>query len=75
MSQWWTVFHDPALDSLICFAYRQNLSLRVAGYRVLEARAQMLIDTGELFPQTQTATGSYTRNVLSRKVANPLSRG
>src|SRR4051794_12943327 len=37
LSAWWTVFNDPALDRLICFAYRQNLTLRQAGFRVLEA--------------------------------------
>ena len=41
LSKWWTVFNDPALDSLICYAYQQNLSLRVAACRVLESRAQM----------------------------------
>jgi NodT family efflux transporter outer membrane factor (OMF) lipoprotein len=75
LSRWWRVFRDPTLDSLICCAYQQNLSLRVAAYRVLEARAQVSIDTGNLFPQTQTATGSYTRNVLSREDANPLAAG
>ena len=38
LSQWWTVFTDPVLDSLICSAYQQNLTLRQAGMRVLEAR-------------------------------------
>jgi len=75
LSKWWTVFNDPVLDSLICCAYQQNLSLRVAACRVLESRAQMLIDTGNLFPQTQTMTGSYTSNVLSRENANSLSSG
>ena len=75
LSKWWAVFKDPVLDSLICYAYRQNLSLRVAGCRVLEARAQMAIDVGNLFPQTQTMTGDHTNNVLSRETANPLSTG
>jgi NodT family efflux transporter outer membrane factor (OMF) lipoprotein len=75
LSKWWVVFNDPALDSLIHCAYQQNLSLRVAAFRVLESRAQMLIDTGNLFPQTQTATGSYTRNVESKEVANSLTTG
>jgi NodT family efflux transporter outer membrane factor (OMF) lipoprotein len=75
LSKWWTVFNDPVLNSLICFAYQQNLSLRVAGFRVLEARAQLLIDTGNLFPQTQTMNGDYTRNALSRETANPLATG
>ena len=75
LSRWWTVFNDPVLDSLVCYAYRQNLSLRAAGFRVLEARAQMLIDVGNLFPQTQTMTGDYTRNVLSRETANGANIG
>jgi NodT family efflux transporter outer membrane factor (OMF) lipoprotein len=70
LSRWWTVFRDPVLDSLICSAYHQNLTLREAGCRVLEARAQLGITTGQIFPQTQTATGAYSRNALSRETAN-----
>jgi NodT family efflux transporter outer membrane factor (OMF) lipoprotein len=70
LSRWWTVFNDPGLNALICTAYHQNLTLREAGFRVLEARAQLDIDTGNLFPQTQQVTGSYTRNGLSKNVAN-----
>src|SRR5262245_22906557 len=39
LSEWWRVFNDPALDSLMEAAYQQNISLRVAGARILEARA------------------------------------
>jgi NodT family efflux transporter outer membrane factor (OMF) lipoprotein len=70
LSQWWTVFNDPVLDRLICFAYRQNLTLREAGFRVLEARAQLGIAVGNFFPQTQDAFGGYTRTGLSRQVAS-----
>src|SRR5579862_1459601 len=50
LSKWWTVFNDPVLDSLICEAYRQNLTLREAGFRVLEARAKLGIAVGDFFP-------------------------
>jgi NodT family efflux transporter outer membrane factor (OMF) lipoprotein len=70
LSKWWTVFHDPVLDSLICYAYRQNLTLREAAFRVLQARAQLCIDVGGLFPQRQQMTGDYTRNAVSRETAN-----
>ncbi len=70
LSRWWTVFNDPALNALVCTAYHQNLTLREAGFRVLEARSQLAIDTGELFPQTQQMTGSYSRNAESRNDAN-----
>jgi NodT family efflux transporter outer membrane factor (OMF) lipoprotein len=70
LSKWWTVFNDPALDGLICFAYNQNLTLRQAGYRVLEARAQLGIARGNFFPQLQDAHGDWSRNVTSRELSN-----
>jgi NodT family efflux transporter outer membrane factor (OMF) lipoprotein len=70
LSKWWTVFNDPALDGLICAAYQQNLTLRQAGFRVLQARAELGIAVGTFFPQTQQATGDYQREALSRETAN-----
>ena len=55
---WWSTFNDPALDRLIAKAYRDNLTLQQAGVRVLQARAQLGIAVGEIFPQTQQAIGS-----------------
>jgi NodT family efflux transporter outer membrane factor (OMF) lipoprotein len=69
LSQWWRVFRDPVLDDLICTAYHQNLTLRQAGFRVLEARAQLGITIGTLFPQLQTMTGSYEREALSAETS------
>jgi NodT family efflux transporter outer membrane factor (OMF) lipoprotein len=62
---WWRAFNDPALDKLIATAYRENLTLRVAGVRVLEARAQLGIAIGEWFPQNQQAFGQVQRVRLS----------
>ncbi len=76
LSRWWRVFNDPALDGLIDCAYHQNLTLREAGYRVLQARAQLMVAEGGLFPQTQQATGNYIRSGLSEQTANnPLRFG
>ena len=69
LSKWWTVFNDPDLDALICCAYRQNLTLRQAGCRVLQARAQLAIAKGQFFPQSQTMSGDFARNAVSREVA------
>jgi NodT family efflux transporter outer membrane factor (OMF) lipoprotein len=63
--QWWQAFNDAALDRLIQQAYRENLSLRVAGVRVLEARAQLGIAIGGWYPQTQQAFGSVEKIRLS----------
>lgn len=52
---WWRVFKDPTLDRLVHAAYRQNLPLKIAGVRVLEARAQLGVAVGDLFPQKQSA--------------------
>ena len=59
---WWRVFDDRVLESLIATAYRQNLDLRMAGVRVLQARAQLGIAIGEFFPQDQGLTGSVSYN-------------
>jgi NodT family efflux transporter outer membrane factor (OMF) lipoprotein len=63
---WWRTFNDPVLDRLIDRAYRENLSLKIAGVRVLEARAQLGVFVGELYPQTQQVFGSLDRDRLSQ---------
>ena len=70
-SNWWKAFNDPVLDRLVERAYRENLSLRIAGVRVLEARAQLGIAIGGLFPQTQQASGFLQYNRISE--TSPLA--
>ncbi len=65
LSKWWTVFNDPVLNDLVCNAYHQNLTLREAGYRVLQARAQLGIAIGEIFPQSQAMNGDFLRQAAS----------
>lgn len=55
---WWQVFKDPVLDRLMDRAYGENLPLRIAGVRVLEARARLGIAIGGFYPQNQQAFGS-----------------
>jgi NodT family efflux transporter outer membrane factor (OMF) lipoprotein len=71
--EWWKAFNDPVLDDLIQTAYRQNLSLRVAGVRVLEARAQVGIAIGQFFPQSQQLLGSENYNRTSERSAQAVS--
>jgi NodT family efflux transporter outer membrane factor (OMF) lipoprotein len=66
-AQWWLVFNDPILDELILEGYSQNLTLRQAGARILEARAVQGIAIGGLFPQVQQANGSYTHTLRSNR--------
>ena len=73
MQDWWKVFEDPTLDALIGVAYEQNPTLRIAGTRVLEARAGQAIAVGNIFPQSQQFSGSYGRVNLNPNV--PLLGG
>ena len=71
--KWWTVFNDPALGRVVDRAYRQNLTLRTAGVRVLEARAQLGVAIGELYPQQQGVGASLTYNRLPISLPYNLS--
>src|SRR5579864_1128243 len=70
VQDWWNVFDDPTLNTLIDTAYEQNPTLRIAATRVLQARAQQSIAVGNIFPQIQQATGSYSRVAVSRNAPN-----
>ncbi len=71
-STWWHVLDDPVLNNLIDTACKQNLSLQVAGLRILEARALLGIAVGLQYPQAQSLDGGYTYMKTSRN-APPLS--
>jgi len=71
--RWWTVFNDPVLNTLVERAFQQNLSLQIAGIRILEARAQLGIATGNLYPQSQAGKGAYTYTDISKNTANSQS--
>lgn len=54
--EWWRVFDDPLLDRLIAEADAHNAGLRIAGLRVMEARAQLGIARSGRYPQLQQAS-------------------
>jgi NodT family efflux transporter outer membrane factor (OMF) lipoprotein len=61
---WWNVFGDPLLSELVTTAAHENLDLKAAGTRVLQAQGQRNITAGNLFPQTQQLTGAYAHAQL-----------
>lgn len=71
--QWWMVFNDPTLQTLVLRAYEQNLDLRTAGFRVLESRAQRAITAGNLFPQSQQAVADFARRQTPQRVGMPAA--
>ncbi|MFA5016516.1 MAG: efflux transporter outer membrane subunit [Methylobacter sp.] len=66
---WWKSFNDPVLNQLIDRAYLENLNIRIAGVRVLEARAQLGIAIGNIYPQNQQLTGSLSKVHLSERAS------
>lgn len=57
---WWQLFGDPSLNSLIDAAKKENISLRIAGLRILESRASLGIAGSNLYPQLQQASGGVS---------------
>ena len=70
--EWWRNFNDPVLDQLIAEAQRANPSVRTAGLRIMEARAQLGIAGSTLYPQVQQATGEALA-VGEKKSGEPAS--
>lgn len=60
---WWSSFNDAVLNELVLQAYRQNLTVREAGARIMEARALRAITVGNFFPQQQDFSASYSHNL------------
>ena len=65
---WWRVFHDPDLDSLIDTAYQQNLDLKKAEQRILEAKFSRNRTAGDLLPQSQKDVGGYVHGQISKNL-------
>ena len=60
LESWWEVFDDPILSGLIEVANRENPSIRIAGLRILESRAQLGIAKATRYPQARQATAAAT---------------
>ncbi|MFH1983308.1 MAG: efflux transporter outer membrane subunit [Pseudomonadota bacterium] len=61
LADWWTVFQDPILTSLVERAAASNLDLKLAEARIRQARAAKSVAAGGLGP-TLDASGAYQRN-------------
>ena len=70
MVEWWQVLGDPVLNELVALAHDNNNNLKIAGLRVLEARAILGIATGNQYPQAQFAFGDATAIQSSESNAN-----
>ena len=62
--QWWKVFEDATLDSLIHLVMEQNPSVLMAINRIDQAKAQWRISQSEFYPSL-TFNGGWTRQQTS----------
>lgn len=67
---WWQVLGDPVLNQLVEHTQQQNNNIKIAGLRVLEARAALGIAIGNQYPQSQVVSGSATSVSASESNAN-----
>jgi len=71
--EWWKgAFKDPILDRLVETSLEQNLSLRSAGLRVLQAQQNLAIAIGKQYPQQQQFTGSAAAQRLSNNATDNI---
>ena len=69
LGQWWTLFNDPLLDSLLKRAVAANLEVRIARARILEARARYRLTTALAAPAMGVA-GSYANTRRSENAGS-----
>ena len=62
LTHWWTTFDDPKLNCLIQTAVQQNLSLREAGFRILQSRGEFGHSNG----LAVSANAASLRNLFTR---------
>jgi outer membrane protein, multidrug efflux system len=72
--QWPAVFQDPTLQQLIQDALKNNLDLRIAAQRVLEAQAQVGIARSQQLPSL-SGGGSYSALQVPSSLAGTKSDG
>ena len=65
---WWEIFEDESLKALIDEALRNSYDVRLAGWRVEEARAAAGISRSQRWPQVQ-AGGGWSRGQASELLA------
>lgn len=72
--EWWTVFHDPVLSSLVKKAIEGNLDLKLAEARILETRAARGVARSAAGPVVQLS-GSFSRSQAEVSSATGIEPG
>jgi outer membrane protein, multidrug efflux system len=70
LSRWWQTFKDPELDRLVTEALKSNLDLKLAGARVRDARAQLLVARSAGLPFLNASAsdtwGGNSANIITK---------
>ncbi len=70
---WWKVFGDPTLDSLLEQCQKNNPTLSAAFYRVEQARQNARIDAADFYPNAG-GNASFSRTGYSRNVGSAYTQ-
>ena len=73
-ADWWKVFNDPALDTLVEEALKHNRDLAAAVARIEEARANLTVTDADRWP-TVFGTTNTARTQITQRNATPLFPG
>jgi multidrug efflux system outer membrane protein len=61
---WWELFKDPTLDTLIKTALKQNKNLLIAASRIEQARANVKFNKADMGPKIGVQAGAGVTNQL-----------
>ena len=73
-AQWWQLFKDPALDTLVEEALAHNRDIKAAAARIDEARANLTVTDADRWP-TIYGTANTARTQITQRGATPLFPG
>jgi len=74
VAEWWKVFQDPTLTSLVERAIESNLNMKLAEARIRQAQAARRRDLSGIGP-TVSATGSFRRSSSFVTTTSPVGPG
>jgi len=60
--EWWDLFSDPTIDSLVVIALEQNKDLNIAVARIEEARAGLTYTGADRYPKLDISAGASRGN-------------
>lgn len=70
IEQWWQVFDDPTLTLLVSQALKNNLNLKQAAQRIVQARAQLAIVSGRELPDVGAGLSYSHRRISDNGLAS-----